>query len=448
MYKAPNKKLSKILNHTPVRWSEVKEIVKTHKVLNSLHFQALKKASLDVYAPLECTKLLLVKSVLDEKKLKQIFLLAASCNNINALSIIINYCPSTLFLADQENETMLHLLCRRHGWNETIEFVLKEIMKYIQGFCTYHAGLFERNFYDETPLQLACQADCNLRQIMYHIESDYPIYFQKNLISFFECIAEILDDADTIQKFVDDHEHAIELINGDGNGNTPLYYACYYHNSVMIQVLLKKYATKGPIAAAIIEKSLCLEKQYTRMTPLGLLLRGLEDRDDKNAWECIEICMDFFNDLPILRIAIDQLWDSYEFHRKGVQILKRLTNILGLEVNRLDHKGNSILHTLILKITETTTQRLESRGHILEYFLGVEGVAYQKDKQLRLPLHIACEKGLPLEYLLMIINAYPAALEEIDKPSGLLPFMLAAANHNSCKLDVIYDLIRNYPSVI
>lgn len=448
MFKAPNKKLSEILNHNPVKWLDVKAIVKTHKVLDSLYAQALKKASLDVSIPPACIKLLLEKSDIDENKLKYLFLQSAYCNNIRALSAIIYHDPSVLFLTDhQSKDTMLHLLCKRHGWNETIEFVLKETLENLNPHDEYHGGIFQSNRFGETPLRLAFQADCDLRQIIQHVESDYPVYFDGNLISFLECMAEFCDDANELQEFVDNHEHDMEYSNADGN--TPLHYACYFQNSEMIHVLLKSYTAKTSASTKVIDTLLQLKNRDTFMTPLGLLLRGLEDRDDSNAWACIKVCMNFFSDLPILHIVIDQLWDSYVFHRKGVQILKRLTNRLGLDMTRVDHNGNSVLHILIMKISERTANEFQSNGKILDHVLEINCLASKADNQGRMPIHIACENGLRLEHLLKIIRAYPGALEEKHAPSGLLPFMLAASNaHHTCQLDVIYDLIRHNPTVV
>jgi ankyrin repeat protein len=447
MFKASNKNLSEILSHNPVRWSDVKAIVKTHKVLDSLYAQALKKASLDVSISPTCIKLLLEKANVDENKLKHHFLLSVRCNNIRALSAIIYYDPSVLFLTDhQSNDTMLHLLCKRHGWNETIEFVMKETLENLNPNNKYHGGIFQANLYGETPLQLACQAGCDFRQIVQHVESDYPVYFAENLISFFKTVAEFCDDSDKLQKFVDNHKHDMEYSNEDGN--TPLHYACYFQNSEMIHILLKTYIEKNSNTTTVMEKLLYLKNHDTFMTPFGLLLRGLEDRDDSNAWECINICMNFFSDLPILHMTIDQLWNSYAFHRKGVQILKRLTDRLGLDMTKVDCNGNSVLHILIFKLSGRTSHEFQSHGKILDYILETKALATKTDSQQRLPIHVACELGLRFEYLLKIIHACPATLEEIHAPSGLLPFALAASYPHSCQLDIIYDLIRHNPSIV
>ena len=68
-----------------------------------------------------------------------------------------------------------------------------------------------------------------------------------------------------------------------------------------------------------------------------------------------------------------------------------------------------------------------------------------RNKNNRLPIHVALEKGmgwsLELAYLL---NASQEYLKEVDPVTNLPPFVLAGMGE-SCDLRTIYDLLRKHP---
>ena len=68
-----------------------------------------------------------------------------------------------------------------------------------------------------------------------------------------------------------------------------------------------------------------------------------------------------------------------------------------------------------------------------------------RDKNGRLPIHIALEKGMEwsteLAYLLVTSQEY---LKEVDPVTNWPPFVLAGMGE-SCDLRIIYDLLRKHP---
>jgi hypothetical protein len=76
----------------------------------------------------------------------------------------------------------------------------------------------------------------------------------------------------------------------------------------------------------------------------------------------------------------------------------------------------------------------------------VTNAATIKDKDRRLAIHFACEKGLSFENgLSRIINSYHQGLLEIDGLTGLFPFGLAATSGN---LELTFKVLLEEPSVL
>ncbi len=74
------------------------------------------------------------------------------------------------------------------------------------------------------------------------------------------------------------------------------------------------------------------------------------------------------------------------------------------------------------------------------------------DEEGRLPLHVACEKGLPYEILRGLLDIYPNAVWDSDRKTGLPFIALAATGYDSYSLkcdfdlDTIFMLLKEHPS--
>lgn len=74
--------------------------------------------------------------------------------------------------------------------------------------------------------------------------------------------------------------------------------------------------------------------------------------------------------------------------------------------------------------------------------------AHKREKRRnRLPLHIAVESKMPLQFVALLLKAYPNSLNIEDPATGLWPYLLAAVE-NCETVDMSYSMLRADPSII
>jgi ankyrin repeat protein len=94
------------------------------------------------------------------------------------------------------------------------------------------------------------------------------------------------------------------------------------------------------------------------------------------------------------------------------------------------------------------SQRSVCSHSMIQYLLELnQDAANAKSKNDQLPLHLACENGSSWKDINLLLQASPNTISQQDGPSGLFPFMLAAANENNT-VDVVLELLLFNPELV
>lgn len=499
--------LSSILNEKNVPWPKVKNILQKSKcnIVDSLRRQALKRACLDPSVCSTTLKLLLKngKPEITHCQRLKYAMMAVRCRNMRALETIIYDDVSVLYYSstsisgflssdmrngaeefesnnthinvcggfEGDGSTLLHRACEKHGWNEQVAFILKETLENRNDDESTHEGMFQEMDLDgndesieviEMPLKLSMQAGAELKQIVHHIRDEYPFHLERHLGPLMEIVAEYCYDMGVFRELLEYYPHMLNARDfyHPVKKTSPLHYACYFQNDEMIQILLEEYR-KREGRKNLLQKRL-LARDNEGMTPLGHLVLNVGDRDDGNAWTCIDLCIDFFERkrLQLLHIVLDQFWEEIVRKPNCMKIIKQIVVRLRVDLCDLDDKGRTVLSLLIANMVSTTGNNAISKGQdmpmqVLSYFLSLAlnnerdfGVnpAFMLDNTGRLPLHLACKQNLSWEKgLKYLVQANASALNANDPITDLPPFALAAEGSDR-DLDTVYLLLRHNPS--
>jgi hypothetical protein len=315
--------------------------------------------------------------------------------------------------------------------------------------------MFQVNTNMETPMKLSLQAGCDLEEVVNHLKDEYLTHFESKLGLMSEVIAEYCHDMTLLQELILQFPKLLEA-NAD-NGSAPLHFACFYQNQDMIRTLLDEYRRKE--GRKMLFNNRLLQLNNESMSPLGYLVLNVGDRDDGNAWSCINICIDFFEVVPILHLVLDRMWDQVTKKSNCMRIIKQIVDRLQVDLCAMDEDGRTVLSILVIKMASCQgTKRQVLSKEILEYVLSSTSTSSRRDsinpatiregQQYRLPLHLACEHALAWgRGLHSIVKANVLAMDEHDPVTNLPPFALAAANAK-CDLGSIYMLLRYNPSAI
>jgi hypothetical protein len=532
-----SKEITKLLqNPKKTNWNAIKSILtkyhpsssssssssktKTTHLDEGIFRKVLKRACHDPSIDQSTLKIILRKiPFLSLPERVQYASMATRCRNMTALQAIIHDNVSVLFHycddGDADNDgdggvgtTLLHMVCKEHGWNDGISFILKEILEHtydggdgdggkkddeVGQHCYYqHKGLFQETTDAEIPLKLSLQAGSDLNEIIQHVREEYPSYFERNLNNITQIIAEYCYDMTLFCEIIRIHPSMLLDSLHPDKGSSPLHFACYYQNEEMIRVLLEEYNIKEGIDSLLQKRLLSLNNE--EMSPLGYLLLNIGDRDDENAWRCIESCVRFFSDenggkvrLYALHLLLSDMWDQFITKKKRknyIRILKQIIVRLRIDLCCVDDNGQTVLSILIVKMSSCTkcrkTKELSIR--ILDYLLSYGGdgdsssngngmigrsdydssvvnntsianctrrpAATREGSAGRLPLNLACEYSIPwTRGLGSIVKSYMPALESFDPVTHLSPFAHFAVGDKS-DLNTIYELLRHHPSSI
>ena len=462
-----SKTLSSLLNQKHISWHKVKIILKhnSNGILDSLRRQALTRACLDPFVCQICLKLLLQKTDLTVSQRIKYAIVAVRCHNLPALETIVYDDVSVLYhtipYVDRDGDgidssgrdggsTLLHRVCDAHGWNEEVIFVLKETLENSQDGEYPHEGMFEggkvggKNF--ETPLVLAIQAGADLGEIVDHLRREYPFYFEQKSGRLPVIIAEYCYDMTLFCELMDLYPCILNSLHP--NGSSPLHFACYYQNEDMIQTLLDKYQKLEGRKVLLQKRLLTLNEED--MSPLGYLVLNVGDRDDGNAWRCINFVIEAeYVYFPLFHLVCYHMLDAIAKKPNCMKIIRQIVTRLQVDLCHVDEVGRTVLSILIVKMAscEDIKTRLFAM-QILDYILeGSMNTASIKDGSGRLPLHVACEHGISWNKgLEKLVKANVTALDTYDPVTCLAPFALLAATGE--QLDSVYRLLRQHPNVI
>ena len=494
--------LSNLLNQKNLQWPKVKNILQKFNgnIVDSLRRQALKRACLDPCVCPTTLKLLLKKGKSEITHCQRVkyVMTAVRCRNTCALQTIIYDDVSVLYYSstfisgfsssdirngaehinicggnEGDGSTLLHRVCEKYGWNEEVAFILKETLENRNDEEHNHEGMFqETDLYGndecieviEMPLKLSMQAGAELKEIVYHIRDEYPFYLERKLGPLMEIVAEYCCDMGVFRELLEYYPHMLNARNYHHpvNRTGPLHYACYFQNDQMIQILLEEYR-KREGRKMLLQKRL-LARDNGGMTPLGHLVLNVGDRDDGNAWTCINLCIDFFErkQLQLLHLVLSQFWEEILRKPNCMKIIRQIVDRLRVDLCDVDDKGRTALSLLVEKMVSSSCNSDISKcqdlpAKILSYFLslavnnerdfGVNPV-FVTDGAGRLPLHFACEQKLGWEKgLKYLVQANVSALNTNDPITDLPPFALAAVGSDR-DLDSVYLLLRQNPSII
>lgn len=524
------KQLNALLQSNPktINWNKIKNLLlkyhpkaKAAPNLNSILRLALHRACFDRSGK-SALKIILQKlENLSLPERVEFAITAVQCNNMTALEAIIDDDPSVLFYCSNgssENDdsddsdgdddstaigsaggaTLLHLVCERHGWNNEIKFILKEILKNNidrGNGSSKNEGLFYETKNLQIPLILSLQDGSDLNEIIDYLRDKHPAYLEANIDRVSQIITEYWADPELLSDLIRCYDGLLLDSFHPRDGSSPLHFACYYQNYGMIHVLLHEYFKYYRYGEEGSDTYNCLLQVQKRLlspnneciSPLGYLLLNIGDSDAENAWRCVDSCVSFFADqhileslfwsgdeesipepqqrfqFSILHVFLSQTWDMLIAKRNYMKILDQIVHRLEIDVCEVDKEsGNTVLSIVIEKIMTTCTvndtkKNRELSLKILDYFVVPVAVsltpagrcpAATRDGYNRLPLHSACEWSLPWKMgLESIVNANMPALELVDPITGLPTFAHCAVGAQS-DLESIYELLRLHPGSI
>ena len=444
---------------------------------------------------------------------------AIRCHNMTAVQVLVTENKELLNSnvssdACSNSNGILHLACKEFGWNDEIAWILKATLEEhnhnvsdddYSSTCYGLLVLFECNAQCETPLRLAVQAGASLHTIIQHLQRHHPVYWQQQVCStttsvimtqLVPLVAEYCDGhelellwesrvMEPAWQWRDPHQKAARQHNNNHNFRnshdgcaaacarptmSPLQSACFYQNKAMIQRLLDFYhdqkATtskkKNQSARKLLWNRLTSkQKEYNSdqaLPPLALLVRGLGRMDAGNAFDCVDVCMEYIPDLPIIHYAIETLLlleEEDSTPKTCLQAVRRIMERFQVDLCALDYSKRSVLSILISVITSSDTVassiQKEEGIAVMEYLLSeCPQIVLVRDSKRRLSLHVACEQGLKWDQglrSLLHANNSMCTLKEIDPKTNLLPFALSATASSS-DLGTIYNLLRYDPSGI
>eukprot|EP00592_Proboscia_alata_P015594 CAMPEP_0194394544 /NCGR_PEP_ID=MMETSP0174-20130528/123911_1 /TAXON_ID=216777 /ORGANISM="Proboscia alata, Strain PI-D3" /LENGTH=450 /DNA_ID=CAMNT_0039190353 /DNA_START=211 /DNA_END=1563 /DNA_ORIENTATION=+ len=449
MSKNANKKFAILLNEQQIRWKEIRSLIALNltssaPIMESAKRQALKKSCQDKFVCKSTLLLLLQKTDIDLNQRVKLIVSAVRCHNISALKTLINHDTSILYkeVVHGRGDTLLHLLCEKCGWNEEVRFVLKATLENAEpDNWEDHHGMFQMNLKMKTPFKLALDSGCELENVIEHLRREFLAYFISNLEFLPAIFAEYGNDMAVFEKLIKIYP---QILKANSEKYTPLYYACYYQNREMIQMLFNYYVMRGDRRKKLISRLLIATKSKIK-TPLGHLVLGLGSMDSDNAFDCVKVIMSVVANFHILNIIVDKMWDDVVDGGMCLRTIVRIVDRLEVDPKILDDNGRTVLSLLIMKMASNYCTESQQ---VLEYLLtNFNAVASVRDGKNRLPLHIACEKGLRWSCgLKNIVEANVFALEEFDDREELLPFALSASCPSS-DLNTVYQLLRHNPGI-
>jgi hypothetical protein len=440
----------------------------TSSLSDSLLHMALYKACLDPAVCEQTIKLLVDKtdSALDVPARVKLTKQAVRCHNMTATRVLVQHHDGDALLQwrDIRSNTVLHLVCAECGWNAEIAFLLESLLQLqVPGTNTdsKNDGLFESNVKHQCPLWLSLEAGADLVVILDYLTHHHPLYVKKHLEHMTQIMAEYCNDMSGLEQLV---EHDPSLL--DGKSGMPLYCACYYQNIHMIRFLLQHYLRRGEKRRKLLKRMMTgptkkdiHNEKIDMKAPLTCLILGVGKMDAGNSIACLQTCWEILGNFPILHYTIDKvLWVGgiaaldAKHVKQCLQTVTRMVDQLHIDLLSLDDKRRSLLSALIMQ--QPAIMHSKSFRGVFEYILSeCPDLAFTRDRQQRLPLHLACEQGCfwneeepenetNLGILAQLVQAYPSALEVVDPKSKLYPCALA---HD---VNTIYNLLRYQPGVL
>jgi hypothetical protein len=323
------------------------------------------------------------------QQLQKLVLIAAKCNNHDAIFDILFTALSYLSISDQKaiiavehqnetGDTLLHLMCRDYGWNTSV-LVIVELSIFLRKVNRVDdSGLFTINCDNETPLLLACENGYAPNYIMSSIlqlSKRQNIFaslsttlveeeFYKSLLSFiFSNEQNILSFIQLIAQFNDNDQIEIEFmmrtiveinpkilstvyhcdIDGTGcEGCFPIHIACFYQHPALIEFcLLNSPLSEGGLIIGTIQNT----ENAQSKTPLDYLAMSLGSNDNQYPWQCLDACVNALPNLSLLNLIVEYV--QSETIRK-VLLKKRVLNQIITRYNlRLISSSNNLNETIL-----------------------------------------------------------------------------------------------------
>lgn len=310
---------------------------------------------------------------------------------------------------------------------------------------------------DEQSLLVAFRQSCSTRDVLHQL-LDHIIQFQMtHLIRLastkllHECAkANCIEGARAVIKYFPE-----SLDYTDVMGLRPLHGAFSYQNrsvrrSEMVKLLIKE-GMKNSIGGEYGCGGVFLERSAAGHggSPFELCLYYLRQADAKgedceDQWKCLTACFEasksMMKDFQLVNYII-----KLRVEMEGM--LRKIVERYRINLNCLDEKGMTPLLVAIQKKKPSYIRTLLSiQNCALEQIQSCDfnGRHYSN----RFPLHFAFDLGITCtDGLKEIIESNKAAVEILDRETGLYPFMLAAQHKNN-PLNDTYQLLRCNPSVL
>ena len=306
--------------------------------------------------------------------------------------------PAQLHLKDEEGCLLLHHICRSsHTPMELIQLAITTGLQQHVGGKNGRGGLAIANNDKRTALEIlgSRNAGSNNKLFKNLMEATHPKLIVQRDFKSLNLLHAVADGGKVTvaRQILKSRPECISFV--DDNGRLPLHIACMHKSSTAQTKLIRLLLSEG-VKQHIDGKGGLLLADDNNKSPLDHLLCKLQ-WDGLDRWKSInELFEGVVDDVPLIQSAIE---------------------ISCYNIPSLVHK-----HRDSLKI---------------------------KDEFGCFPLHVYLAKqgSLPDKTYKQIFDLYPAAANEPDGDTGLLPYQTAATLPN-WKLKDVYDLLRTNPCVI
>jgi len=337
---------------------------------------------------------MLEKNGIDQKKyLGHIIHAMITLKHWDLVRYIVSTYPRSLLLADEKDNLPLHNICRSNAPNDIIELMITNGLEQNVGGKNARAGLLKANKTEERPLQLIISRKCTSNgKVLKFLQTFKPKLIQKKDIKELKLMHKVASGgrpavARALLKLVP-KSIAIQ----DDDGNLPLHIACQRSSGKELMKIFIQHGVKEKVGGKAGYAGLYL-KNNAGKTPMDLALpTGTYSR---LSCSNIPTIMNLVGDSPIFQSAINMKMER----NKLIDLIDRYPRCI----------------------------------HIT-------------DADGRLPIHVALTEGLqPSKGLDELISKDTAAMDEVDKSTGLLPFALAITS-GKYDLSYLYTLLRKNPS--
>ena len=260
-----------------------------------------------------------------------------------------------------------------------------------------------------------------------------------------------VDDALTIIR-----TSPVDAMAFDRCGRTPLSRACESAAHIdIVRVLIatsSESATMGRVNGRLPLHLVCTTPN-TSLDVFNIVYQAHEAAisiPDRDGWLPLHLCMYHDCTLDIIRRCLQLHPTSASTadvdgqlplhlalrHGRPLSTIEAIMDAYPEAIAVPDNEGNCPLHTVCFAAATTTLD-------VVTYILKADGeVAKRKNRQGRLPLHLACDGGANVLFIRLLLDSYPLSVKEKDM-NGRSP--LSAACERLLPLDVVTALLDAWP---